>query len=186
MATSVKLTRSRSWSSAARSASSGAAISSFDVSDAGTGAGGRGPERLRGVVDNSVILGAPSGEFVAVARAVDVDADRGHGEPVEDGRRQGRVAEVLAPLAELDIGGEGGGRMLVPAVEQVEEHVRGGGFVIAAAQLAKPDVVDDQPFRAGPFAEPGVVGLIGQARIQVVDQVDAPDVADADLALART
>jgi hypothetical protein len=50
-----------------------------------------------------VVLGPPSGELVAVARAIDVDADRGHGEPVEDGRGQGRIAEVLAPLAELDI-----------------------------------------------------------------------------------
>jgi hypothetical protein len=76
--------------------------------------------------------------------------------------------------------------MLVTAIEQVEEHVRGGGFVVATAQVAQPDVVDDQPFRTRPFSEPGVVGLIGEAGVQVVDQVDAPGVADADLALART
>lgn len=39
------------------------------------------------------------GEVLAVARAVDVEADGGHGEPVEDGGGDGGVAEVLAPLA---------------------------------------------------------------------------------------
>src|SRR6185369_728447 len=78
-----------------------------------------------------------------------------------------------------------GRRMLVPAVEQVEEYVRSGGLIVAAAELAEADVVDDQPLRACPFLEPGVVGLIGETRIQVIDEVDAPGVADADLALAR-
>jgi hypothetical protein len=64
--------------------------------------------------------------------------------------------------------------------------VRGGGLVIAAAQLAEADIVDDQPFGARPFSEPGGIGLIGEAGIQVVDQVDAPGVEDADLALTRT
>ena len=133
-----------------------------------------------------MVLGAASGEFVAVARAVDVDADRGHGEPVEDSGGQGRITEVLAPLAELDIRREGGWRVLMTAIKQVEEHVRGGGFVVAAAELTEPDIVNDQPFRTRPFSEPGVVGLIGETRIKIIDQVDAPGVADADLALART
>src|ERR1700759_3526422 len=93
-ATSVKFTKSRSWSSAMRSASSGAAASLFGESDAVTVGKEHGSERLRGGVDNAVVLGTPPGELVAVAWAVDVDADRRHGEPVEDGRRQGRIAEV--------------------------------------------------------------------------------------------
>ena len=140
--------------------------------------------RLRGVVDNAPVLGALLGQMVAVARAVDVDADGGHGKPVEDRGSQGRVAQVLAPLAELDIRGDRGGGVFVPAVEQVEEDVRGGGLVVAAAKLAEADIVNDEPFRARPAAHPGFVGLIGEAGVQVVDQVDAAGVADLDLALA--
>lgn len=133
-----------------------------------------------------MVLRALLGQVVAIARAVDVDANRGHGEPVEDRRGQGRVAQVLAPLTEPDIRGERGGGLFVAAIEEVEEHVRRGGLVVAAAQLAEADVVDDEPFSARPAAKSGFVGLIREPGVEVVDQVDAARVADLDLPLAGT
>jgi len=59
-------------------------------------------------------LGAPAGgavtcDFLAIAGAVDVDADGVHGDAVEDGDGEGGIAEIAAPGGELDVGGEGGG-----------------------------------------------------------------------------
>lgn len=122
--------------------------------------------------------------MVAVAGAVDVDADRGGGEAVEDRGGEGGVAEVLAPLAQLDVGGQGGRGLLVACVEHVEEHVRRGGLVVAATELAEADVVDDEPVGADPAAEATRVGLVGEAGVEVVDEIDAAGVADGDLALA--
>src|SRR5262245_61619727 len=48
--------------------------------------------------------GALVSDVLAVARAIDVDPERVHREAVEDRGREGGVAEVLAPLAERDIG----------------------------------------------------------------------------------
>lgn len=70
-------------------------------------------------------------------------------------------------------------------VEEVEEHVRGRWFVIAAAELAKADIVNDEPLGASPLPEASLVALVGEPGVEVVDEVDAARVADADLALAR-
>ena len=182
----MSIVSSRSCWSATRTASSGAATSSGGVSD---GCGDAGADagatwRLRGIVDNAPVLGALLGQVVAVARAIDIDADRGHGEAIEDSRGQGRVAQVLAPFAKLDIRSERGGGVFVPAVEQVEEDVGRGGLVVAAAQLPEPDVINDEPLSARPAAHPGFVGLIREPRIKVVNQIDAARIADLDLPLA--
>jgi hypothetical protein len=151
------------------------------------------PSRLRGVrgrgrgrVVDAAVAGALPGEEGAVARAFDVDADRRHGEAVEDGGGESGVAEVAAPLAELDVGGDRSRGALAAAVEEVEEHVRGGWLVVAPAQLAQPDVVDDEPLGAGPAAQPRGVGAVGEAGVEVVHQVDAAGVARLDLALTGT
>ena len=72
------------------------------------------------------------------------------------------------------------------AIEEVEEHVRRGGLVVAATQLTEADVVDDEPFSARPAAKSGFVGLICEPGVEVVDQVDAAGVTDLDLPLAGT
>ena len=49
------------------------------------------------------LAGAEAGEVLAIAGAVDVEADGGHGEAIEDRGGDGGVTEVLAPRAEFDI-----------------------------------------------------------------------------------
>ena len=91
--------------------------------------------------------------MLAVAGAVDVDADGVHGETVEDGGGDGGVAEVASPFAKIDIGGNGGRELAMPAVDEVEEGVRGGGLVVALADLAETDIVDDQQIGTCPGLE---------------------------------
>ena len=58
---------------------------------------GGGSERGRAV-------GGPAlGDVLAIARTIDVDADRVHGESVEDRGGEGGVAQEAAPVAEPDI-----------------------------------------------------------------------------------
>src|SRR6266545_700890 len=182
MARRAKVLSSRMCWSAASTASSGAATRSRGVGRTGAvECAGARLRRSRRVVGDAMVFRAPLGQVVTVARAVDVDADRGRRESIEDRRGQGRVAQVLAPFAELDIRSERGRGLLVPAIEEVEEHVRGGWFVVASAQLAKANVVNDKPFGARPSPEATLVRLIGETGVEVVDEVDAAGVADADL-----
>src|SRR5271170_1373568 len=54
-------------------------------------------------------------DVLAVAGAVDVDADGMHGEAVEDAGGDGGVTEVAPPFTQVDIGSDGGGKLSVPA-----------------------------------------------------------------------
>ena len=82
--------------------------------------------------------------MLAEARAVDVDVDGVHREPIEDGGGEGGVAEVLAPVAERDVGGDRGGDVAVPTIDEVVERVRGGRLVGPALDLAEAYVINDQ------------------------------------------
>ena len=128
-------------------------------------------------------LGAFLGEVLAVAGAVDVDSAGVHGEAVEDGGGDGGIAKVLAPGAQLDIGGNGGGGLEVTAVQEIEEHVSGGGLVAGAFDLAEADVVNDEELSTRPAAEAVRVAAVGETCVEVIEQVDAAGVADNDLAL---
>jgi hypothetical protein len=44
--------------------------------------------------------GALVSDVLAIARAIDVDPERVHGEPVEDGGGAGSIAEVAPPVAD--------------------------------------------------------------------------------------
>src|SRR5262245_31964199 len=91
-----------------------------------------------------LLLGAFAALMLPVTWAVDVDVDGAARKPIEDGDGKGWIPEVLAPRTELDIRSDGGGNARVPLVEQVVEHVRGGGFVLALLDLAKAHVVNDE------------------------------------------
>jgi hypothetical protein len=121
---------------------------------------------------------------LAIARTVDVDADGEHRKAIEDGHRDGGVAEVPAPVAEGDVGGYGSGRVSVPAVDQVEEGVRGGGLVLALLDLPETDVVDDEQIGSCPGLEAARVGAVSEASVEVVEQVDTSCVAHGELLLA--
>ena len=52
-------------------------------------------------------------------------SDVANGPVSQDSHRDGGVAEVAPPVAERDVGGDGGRESAMPAVEQVEEGRRG-------------------------------------------------------------
>lgn len=124
------------------------------------------------------LAGADAGEVLAIAGAVDVEADGGHGEVVEDGGGDGGVTEVLALRAEFDVRADRGGPELMPAIDQVPEHVGGGRGVAVGGDLAEADVVEDDEFVASPAAQAGLVGAVGEAGVEVGEEVDEAGVAD--------
>src|SRR5205814_1246701 len=128
--------------------------------------------------------GARLGDVLPVAGPVDVDANGVHGDAVEDGGGERGVAEVAAPVAERDIGGDGGGNAAVPAVDEVVEGVRGSWLVAALLDLAEADVVDDQQRGARPTLEAARVGVVSEAGVEIVEEVDAARVAHGDALLA--
>ena len=65
----------------------------------------------------------------------------------------------------------------MPAVEEVEEGVGGGGLVVALLDLAEADVVDDEQVGAGPCLEALGVGAVGEAGMEIVEEVDGAGVA---------
>jgi len=129
-------------------------------------------------------LGSLLGDVLAVAGSVDVNAQGVPGEAVEDGHGDGGVAEVTAPDAEGDVGGNDGRGAAVAQVDEIEEGVSGGGLVVAFLDLAEADIVDDEQVGSGPGFETAAVGGVGEAGVQVVEQVDAAGIADGELLLA--
>jgi len=141
----------------------------------------------RGVGSGSwgALGGAGHCDVLAIARSDDVDANRVHREAVEDGGGQGGVAEVAAPVAERDIGGDGSRCVAVSTIDEIVERVRGGGLFGAPLDLAEAHVVNDQERRTSPALEVTSVGAVSETRMEIVDQVDAPGVAHVDPLLAR-
>jgi hypothetical protein len=122
----------------------------------------------------------------AVARAIDVDADRVHGKAVEDRGGEGGVAEEAAPVAEPDVRGDGGGDTTVPSIHEVVQGMRGGRLIATLLDLAEPDIVNDQEVGASPGLEAAGVGAIGKAGVQIIEEVDAAGVAHGEALLAGT
>jgi hypothetical protein len=83
--------------------------------------GAQGHRWRQGSERRSAVGGPALGDVLAVARAVDVDVDRVHGEAVEDRGGEGSVAEEAAPVAERDVRGDGGGDAGVPPIDEVVE-----------------------------------------------------------------
>jgi len=132
----------------------------------------------------SEAFGKCSAGALAIAWSINVDPDGLHGEPVENGGSDGCVAEIPAPLAELDVRGYGSAAVAVTLVDEVVESVGSGGLVGTLSDLSDPDIVNDEQFWFGPSLETLWIGLVGEASVQVVEQVDATGVADGDLLLA--
>jgi hypothetical protein len=73
----------------------------------------------------------------------------------------------------------------VAAIDEVVQGVRGGGLVGAPLDLAEPDVINDQEFGARPGLEAAGVGAVGEASVEIVEEIDAAGVAHGDALLAR-
>lgn len=137
---------------------------------------------MRGL--GSEAFGKGSARALAIAGAVDVDPNRLHGKPVEDGGGDGCVAKVTAPVAELDVRGHSGTCVAVTLVDEVVKGMGSGGLIGTLSDLSDPDVINDEQFGFGPRLEAFRICLIGKASVQVIEQVDATGVTDGDLLLA--
>jgi len=71
------------------------------------------------------------------------------------------------------------------AIDEVVQRVRGGWLLNAPLDLAKAYVIDDQEIGASPALEAAGVGAVGEAGVEIVEEVDATGVAHADALLAR-
>jgi len=72
----------------------------------------------------------------------------------------------------------------VAAVDKVVEGVRGGRLLAALLDLTEADIVDDEELGARPTLETAGVGAVGEAGVQVVEEIDAACVAHAEALLA--
>lgn len=133
---------------------------------------------------HATLLGALPREVLAIAGAVDVEADGTHGEAIQDGDGQGGIAQVAPPGAQLDVGGKGGGGAPVPAVDEVEEGVCRRWLIVALLDLAESDVINEQKFDRSPALEALRVGAVGEAGVEIVEEIDGASVADGHLLLA--
>lgn len=125
--------------------------------------------RIIGRQWEAVLLSALSSQVLTVAETVDVDAEGVHGEPVQDGRGERGVAQVVPPGTELDIGTERGRRLLVTPVEQIEQRVGGGGLVGSLFDLPEADIIDDEQPGTAPGSQPPLVAAVGESRVEVVE-----------------
>jgi hypothetical protein len=124
--------------------------------------------------------------MLAVARAVDVDADRVHGETVEDRGGEGSVTEKATPVAERDVRGDRSGDTGVSPIDEVVEGVSSGRFIAALLDLAEADVVNDQEIGTSPGLEAAGVGAIGKAGVEIIEEVDAAGIAHGEALFAGT
>ncbi len=129
--------------------------------------------------------GAGLGDVLAVARAVDVDADCVHREAVENRRGKRGVAEVAPPFAERDVRGDCRGNPAVASIDEVVEGVCGRRLVTALSDLAEADVIDDEEIGTRPALEAARVRSVGEPGVQVVEEIDAACVAHGDALFAR-
>ena len=69
-------------------------------------------------------------------------------------------------------------------IDEIEQHMGGGGLIVGALELAKADVVNDDEVRPTTGLETALIGVVGEARIEVSDEVDAASIADAVFGVA--
>ena len=113
----------------------------------------------------------------AVRFAFDLEDDGAIDDAVEEGHGQGRIAEVVGPGVEVDVGDQGGGPLRAAGVDDLEEEV-GGLRRLLAFDVIEAEFVDDQQVEAGVVADALRQGLVGQRGGQVVQQAGAGGVAD--------
>lgn len=109
-----------------------------------------------------------------------------HRESVEDRSGERGVTEVAAPVAQRDVRRDGRRDLAVPAIDEVVEGVSCSRLVAALLDLPETDVVDDEKLRARPALEPSRIRAVGEAGVEVVEEVDAPHIAHTDPLLTRT
>ena len=72
------------------------------------------------------------------------------------------------------------GAELMAAIDEVPEHVGGGRGVAVGGDLAEADVVEDEQLLAGPATQAGLVEAVGEAGVELGEEVgEAGDADDA-------
>ncbi len=72
----------------------------------------------------------------------------------------------------------------MPTIDEIVEGVSRGRFIAALLDLSEADIVDDQEVRARPGLEAAGVGAIGEAGVEIIEEVDATGVAHGEALLA--
>src|SRR5436190_15641913 len=72
----------------------------------------------------------------------------------------------------------------MPTIDEIVEGVSRRRFIAALLDLSEADVVDDQEVRARPGLEAAGVGAIGEAGVEIIEEVDAPGVAHGEALFA--
>src|SRR3954462_12989269 len=76
--------------------------------------------------------------------------------------------------------------MGVPPIDEVVEGMSRGRFIIALLDLAESDGVNLQEIEASPGPEAAVVGAIGEAGVEIIEEIDAASVAHGEALFAGT
>ena len=87
-------------------------------------------------------------------------------EPVEGGGAEQPVGEGVAPLAEVEVGGDDGGALFVALCDEVVEIL-----VLRCPQGFQTEVIDDEQRHAGEGLEASLVGVDGARGIETCQQL---------------
>ena len=87
-------------------------------------------------------------------------------EPVEGGGAEQPVGEGVAPLAEVEVGGDDGGALFVALGDEVVEVL-----VLRCPQGFQTEVIDDEQRHAGEGVEASLVGVDGARGIEACQQL---------------
>jgi len=113
----------------------------------------------------------------AKARAFDVDHDGVMHETVNDGRGDHGVAQIVAELLEIDVGGDECRSLAIAAVDDLEEE--GGVAGVVLFEPIEAQFVNEQKIGRGIQFELLGEALVGEAREQVGEHVSGGGVAAA-------
>src|SRR5260370_3114362 len=114
----------------------------------------------------------------AVGLAFDFEDDGAVDQAVEEGHGRGRIAKVLAPGFEVDVGDQRRAYLLAAGVHDLVQQT-GSLRRFAAFDAIEAKLVDDEQFKAGKVPDPLAQGPIGQAGAHVRQQLRAGEVAYA-------
>ena len=97
---------------------------------------------------------------------------------IQQGHRQGRIAEVIGPVLEVDVGDQRRRSLAAAAVNHLVEQTR-RFRVFAAFEFVEAELVDDQQIEAAVVADARRQRLVAGGGRQVFQQFGAGDVAHA-------
>src|SRR4051794_25245636 len=96
---------------------------------------------------------------------------------IQQGHRQGCVAEIVGPSVEVDVGDQSGGALLAASVDDLVPQA-GGLRAEAAFDAVEAELINSKQIKTGVKADAVVDGLVGQSRREVVEKSAAGDVMD--------